>query len=212
MFTIAYSFKEETPVNRDMGTTLIVEENDSDLVQRTLCGDWSAYDQLVKRYQRQIYNFAYRMMGNAEDAQDVSQETFLRAFQALSTFRKDASFLTWLFKIASNLCIDQLRARKSKGTISLDNELEEGREPAADARSSDPEDVVIRGAVQDIVQHAINTLPARYRAVVVLRHLQGMSVEEIAKALELPPGTVKTHLFRAREMLRDRLATALEIK
>lgn len=195
-----------------MGTITLVEEKDSDLVQRTLCGDWSAYDQLVKRYQRQIYNFAYRMMGNAEDAQDISQETFLRAFQSLHSFRKDASFLTWLFKIASNLCIDLLRSRKSKGTLSLDSELEEGREPAAEARTSDPESVAMRNATQEVVQHAINALPARYRAVVILRHLQGMSVDEIAQTLDIPAGTVKTHLFRAREMLRERLATALEIK
>jgi len=195
-----------------MGTITLVEEKDSDLVQRTLCGDWSAYDQLVKRYQRQIYNFAYRMMGNAEDAQDISQETFLRAFQSLHSFRKDASFLTWLFKIASNLCIDLLRSRKSKGTLSLDSELEDGREPAAEARTSDPECVAMRNATQEVVQHAINTLPARYRAVVILRHLQGMSVDEIAQTLDIPAGTVKTHLFRAREMLRERLATALEIK
>src|SRR5207253_2152751 len=111
------------------------------------------------------YNLAYNYLRNAEDAGDLVQETFLRAFSALPSFRQDASFLTWLYKIASNLCIDQLRSRKSKGALSLDVELEEGREPAADSRSCAPEDCAVRGEVQDIVQQAVMNLPERYRVV-----------------------------------------------
>jgi RNA polymerase sigma-70 factor (ECF subfamily) len=189
-----------------------VEPKDADLVRQTLCGTTTAYNALVQRYQRQVYNLAYRMLGNAEDAGDLVQDTFLRAYGALASFRQDASFLTWLYKIASNLCIDQLRSRKAKGALSLDVELEEGREPAADARESSPEDRAVRGAVQDVVQRAIMNLPERYRIVVVMRHLQDMSVEEIARVLDMPTGTVKTHLFRAREMLRGRLAPVLEME
>src|SRR5437879_1980159 len=181
-----------------MGTsTLVMEQTDASLVQRTLGGDTSAYNVLVQRYQRQVYNLAYRMLGNAEDAGDLVQDTFLRAFGALSSFRQDASFLTWLYKIASNLCIDQMRARKSRGALSLDVELEEGREPMAD-RTFAPEDRAVRGAVADIVDKEVMNLPERYRIVVVMRHLQDMSIEEIAQQLKLPSGTVKTHLFRAR--------------
>jgi RNA polymerase sigma-70 factor (ECF subfamily) len=189
-----------------------VEQTDADLVRQTLCGTTAAYNGLVQRYQRQVYNLAYRMLGNAEDAGDLVQDTFLRAYGALASFRQDASFLTWLYKIASNLCIDQLRSRKAKGALSLDVELEEGREPAADARTSAPEDAAVRDAVQDVVQRAIMNLPEKYRAVVVMRHLQDMSVDEIARALDLPTGTVKTHLFRAREMLRGRLRSVLEME
>ena len=188
------------------------QHNDAELVRLTLCGNTAAYNGLVLRYQRPVYNLAYRMLGNAEDAGDLVQETFLRAYGALASFRQDASFLTWLYKIASNLCIDQLRSRKSKSALSLNVELEEGREPAADARESSPEDRAVRGAVQDVVQRAIMNLPERYRVVVVMRHLQDMSVEEIARVLEMPTGTVKTHLFRAREMLRGRLAPVLEME
>jgi RNA polymerase sigma-70 factor (ECF subfamily) len=193
-------------------TITLVEQNDAELVRQTLCGNTAAYNGLVTRYQRQVYNLAYRMLGNAEDAGDLVQETFLRAYGALASFRQDASFLTWLYKIASNLCIDQLRSRKAKGALSLDVELEEGREPAAESRDCAPEEVAIRDAVQTVVHRAILNLPEKYRLVVVMRHLQDMSVDEIARALDLPTGTVKTHLFRAREMLRGRLRSVLEME
>ena len=193
-------------------TITLVEQNDADLVRQTLCGNTSAYNGLVMRYQRQVYNLAYRMLGNAEDAGDLVQETFLRAYGALASFRQDASFLTWLYKIASNLCIDQLRSRKARSALSLDVELEEGREPAADSRNCSPEELAIRDSVQDVVQRAISNLPEKYRVVVVMRHLQDMSVEEIANVLDMPTGTVKTHLFRAREMLRGRLRSVLEME
>jgi len=188
-----------------------MDQSDAALVQRTLRGDRAAYDILVQRNQRQVYSLAYRMLGNAEDAGDLVQETFLRAYGALPSFRQDASFLTWLYKIASNLCIDAMRSRKAKGALSLDFELEEGREPSAD-RTSSPSDTVIRGAVGDIVQHAVMNLPDRYRVVVVMRHLRDMSIEEIADELKIPSGTVKTHLFRAREMLRERLRPVLDME
>lgn len=199
-------------VKGETRTITLVDQTDAELVKLTLCGNNQAYNSLVQRYQRQVYNLAYRMLGNAEDAGDLVQETFLRAYNALGTFRQDASFLTWLYKIASNLCIDQLRSRKAKGTLSLDVELSEGREPAADLRANGPEETAVRESVQDVVQHAIKNLPERYRVVVVMRHLQDMSVDEIARTLNMPTGTVKTHLFRAREMLRERLRPVLEVE
>ncbi len=199
-------------VKGETRTITLVEQTDAELVKHTLGGNTQAYNNLVQRYQRQVYNLAYRMLGNAEDAGDLVQETFLRAYNALGTFRQDASFLTWLYKIASNLCIDHLRSRKAKGALSLDVELAEGREPAADARSCGPEEAAMRDSVKDVVQRAIKNLPERYRLVVTMRHLQDMSVEEIAQALNMPTGTVKTHLFRAREMLRERLRPVLEVE
>lgn len=194
-----------------MRTSTLVEAPDAELVRQTLCGRTDAYNDLVVRYQRQVYNLAYRMLGNAEDAGDLVQDTFLRAYSALGSFRQDASFLTWLYKIASNLCIDHLRSRKSRGALSLDVEREEGREPASEVRSEAPEDCAVRGSVQEVVQRAVMNLPEKYRIVIVLRHMQDMSVEEIANTLDLPAGTVKTHLFRAREMLRERLQPVLEV-
>lgn len=196
---------------RAYAATISMELPDAAIVQRTLQGDTPAYNILVQRYQRQVYNLAYRMLNSAEDASDMVQETFIRAYGALSSFRQDASFLTWLYKIASNLCIDLLRSRRSKSSLSLDLELEEGREPSAD-RYLGPEETAVRGAVGDVVHKAVMNLPERYRIVIVMRHLRGMSVEEIATELNLPSGTVKTHLFRAREMLRERLRPVLDME
>ena len=210
--TPSYVVGMKALVKGETRTITLVEQTDAELVKLTLCGNNQAYNSLVQRYQRQVYNLAYRMLGNAEDAGDLVQETFIRAYNALGTFRQDASFLTWLYKIASNLCIDHLRSRKAKGALSLDVELAEGREPAADARACGPEDAAMRGSVQETVQRAIKNLPERYRLVVTMRHLQDMSVDEIATALDMPTGTVKTHLFRAREMLRERLRPVLEVE
>ncbi len=128
-----------------------MEPTDAALVQSTLRGETRAYNQLVTRYQRQVYNLAFRMVGNGDDACDLVQDTFIRAFSALASFRQDASFLTWLYKICSNLSIDLLRSRRAKSAVSLQDELEDGREPAADERESSPEDTVVRGAIGDIV-------------------------------------------------------------
>lgn len=182
---------------------------DAVLVRRALGGDAGSYDALVHRYQRQVYSLLYRMLGNPCDAEDMAQETFIRAYRALHTFRQDASFLTWLYKIASNLSVDLIRSRRSKSAGSLDEEIEAGREPAASSRDTSPEDAAIRGSVGDIVHQAIMELPDKYRRVVLLRHVADMSIEEIAEQLELPTGTVKTHLFRARALMRERLGPVL---
>ncbi len=182
---------------------------DAGLVRRSLRGDTAAYDVLVRRYQRQVYSLLYRMVGNVDDAEDLLQETFIRAYCALRTFRQDASFLTWLYKIASNLSIDLIRSRRAKAATSLDDEIEAGREPATHDRDSAPEASVIRGSVSEIVHDAIMALPDRYRRVVLLRHVAEMSIEEIAELLGMPTGTVKTHLFRARGLLRECLRPVL---
>jgi RNA polymerase sigma-70 factor (ECF subfamily) len=188
------------------------EVTDAELVRRCLRGESGCYDDLVRKYQRQVYSLLYRMVGNADDADDLVQETFVRAYNALDTFRQDASFLTWLYKIASNRSIDLIRARQSKGAASLDEEMDSGREPAAPERESSPEAAAVRGSVSEVVHHQIINLPERYRRVVLMRHVADMSIEEIATELQMPTGTVKTHLFRAREMLRDRLRPVLEME
>lgn len=191
--------------------TVAMECTDAILVRRTLVGDKRAYDVLVDRYYRPVYSVAYRMLGNCDDARDIVQDAFVRAYNSLERFRSDANFQTWLFKIASNLCIDLMRSRRSKPAGSLDEEMENGHEPAA-ARQFQPEDVVIQGAVSEVVQQAILELPERYRRAVILRHMVGMSIDEIAEMLSIPSGTVKTHLYRARAILRDRLGPVLEME
>lgn len=188
-----------------------MDSTDAVLVNTTLKGDLGAYDTLVERYQRQVYSIAYRFVGNSEDAKDLTQEAFLRGFTRLNTFRQDASFRSWICRITSNLCIDRIRSRKGGDAFSLEQELENGWEPIA-CRDQMPEQQAIRNVVEKSVQDAVMSLPQQYRAVVVLRHLQDWSIAEIAEKLQLPEGTVKTHLFRARAILHKRLAPELGIE
>lgn len=159
--------------------------------------DPQAFSQLVERYQHKIYSFTYHMVGRREDAEDLAQEVFLRAFAALSRFRPGAPFSPWLYKIAANLCINHLKRRRKDSLLDSDRPDESllGSPPAY---VEDKEERIAVG-------QALVALPEEYRAVVLLRHGSGLSYEEIAQALDLPLGTVKTRLFRAREKLRERL-------
>jgi RNA polymerase sigma-70 factor (ECF subfamily) len=148
------------------------------------------------------------MTGNAEDAADLTQDAFVRAYSALGRFRIGSNFSTWLFAIANNACIDLARSRRRRGDTSLDDEIDDGREPAD--RGATPEQHVTRADQAARVQAAVEALPEKYRAVVIMRHLQDMPVEEIGRVLSLPTGTVKTHLFRGRELLRRRLVGVAE--
>ncbi len=176
---------------------------DDVLIAKTLDGDISCFNQLIKRYQRSVYNIAYKTLGNAEDAQDVTQEAFIKAFRSLDTYRKGAVFAAWIYRITSNLCIDYFRARKP--TVSLDTAVNPERSSMQDS-ANNPETLVLRKSHAEYIREAIMDLPENYRNVIILRHFQGMSVEEISQLLDIPQGTVKTHLYRGRERLRLRLA------
>lgn len=177
------------------------------MVRRAAAGDQRAFNLLVECYQCRLYNYCYRMVGNADDACDVTQEAFVRAYRNIETFRVGEPFLPWLYRIAHNLCIDHLRRKPS--TLSLDLEIEEGREPG-DGRDN-PEDQAQESETRRLIQEAIADLPPKYRAVMMLRHGQGMSLEEIAQTLSLPLNTVKVHLHRAREQMKNRLQHVMEV-
>jgi RNA polymerase sigma-70 factor, ECF subfamily len=166
------------------------------LVADSRRGDRSAYDRLVAAYQDRIYQAAYRITGHREDAWDAAQEAFLRAFKALRTFRGEASFSTWMTRIAVNAALDVVRRRPAHPPVPAD----------AAAEGGDPTDVVLRRDQQRRVQQAIAQLPLEHRTVVVLRDVQGLRYEEIARALGVPVGTVRSRLSRARESLRIALA------
>ncbi|RJQ08627.1 MAG: sigma-70 family RNA polymerase sigma factor [Bacillota bacterium] len=182
------------------------DRTDLVLVERCQQGQVEYFGDLVARYQSRIYNMAYRILHNREEAEDITQETFLNVYRALDSFKGDR-FSPWIYKIASNLCLDYLRRRRPS-VVSLDAPVgpdgDITREMADETRS--PEDAALADALGSHVQRAIDSLPPKYRAVVVLRHMQDLAYEEIADALGLPLGTVKTRLFRAREILRVRLA------
>ncbi|MBF6589251.1 MAG: sigma-70 family RNA polymerase sigma factor [Ktedonobacterales bacterium] len=184
-----------------------------DLIARSQCGDRSAFNTLVERYQGVAYALALRMLGDAETAADVTQEAFFSAFRHLATFR-GTSFRAWLLRIVSNGCFDIFRARGRQPTTSLEALLEANTEsgmgtlsdahlPAALIDASwDPERVALRLEVIEAIQAALLRLPPEQRLALILSDVQGLPYEEIARVMETPLGTVKSRIARARAQLR----------
>jgi len=176
---------------------------DSRLIERFKAGDREAFDRIVDRYRRDVYRIAYRMTANHEDADDVSQETFLRAYKALDSFRGDASLKTWLFRIAMNLSINVGRARAGHRTEERDLDVmpdPRGAEgPAAEGR-------LILGEEATRVRGAVASLPPRQKQVVLLRMYEEMPFQEISEVLDCPIGTAKANFFHAMNNLRKALA------
>jgi RNA polymerase sigma-70 factor (ECF subfamily) len=170
-------------------------EEETAWIQRTLAGDQAAFACLVEAYQTAVYNLAYRMLGDAAEAEDAAQETFLRAYTRLGTYDPDRKFSSWLLAITSHHCIDCLRRRRF--ALSLD-ELPPWRWPAGSSR---PEETVIRGEERDEVRQLLDQLPPHYRATVILRYWYDLSYQEIAEAMETTESAVKSTLYRARRML-----------
>lgn len=171
---------------------------EADLIARSVGGDLDAYDRLVGFYQDRVYQVAYRITGNREDAWDAAQETFLNAFRSLPRFRGTAAFSTWVYRIATNAALDLVRRRPPQPPVSL--------ESVTVGTGDDPAETATRSELQRRIHRAITSLPAEQRVVVVLRDVQGLSYEEIAVVLRIPPGTVRSRLSRGRESLRRQLA------
>jgi RNA polymerase sigma-70 factor (ECF subfamily) len=180
-----------------------VEQDDLLLVAASKNGDQEAFAQLVQRYQRLVFNLVYRMLQQYEEATEITQETFLAAWQGLPSFRGDARFPTWLYRIAYNCSLKQLELRKRDRALQVALEAEKTLENANDELLEHAElDARDR---QLLVQEHLSHLPTKYRIVLILRHLQDMTYEEMAEILTMPIGTIKTHLFRARNLLKERL-------
>ncbi|WP_220204858.1 RNA polymerase sigma factor [Reticulibacter mediterranei] len=185
--------------------TTSADENDAELVVASQGGDQDAFAQLVQRHQRRVFNLVFRMLQQYEEANEVTQETFLAAWQGLSSFRGDARFSTWLYRIAYNCCLKQLEQRKKDKALNAAIQAEHLLDHAdKEERAST---VLEIHDYQNLVREHLSMLPAKYRVVLVLRHLQEMTYEEMAEILTIPIGTIKTHLFRARNLLKERLET-----
>ena len=174
------------------------EQDDLQLIAASKGGDQDAFAQLVQRYQRRVFNLVYRMLQQYEEANETTQETFLAAWQGLPAFRGDARFATWLYRIAYNCSLKQLEQRKRDKALQVALEAEQDNAKLTDTEM----DVRDR---QALVREHLSHLPAKYRIVLILRHLQDMTYEEMAEILTMPIGTIKTHLFRARNLLKERL-------
>ncbi len=184
------------------------------LIERCKRGDLAAFNELVKKYEKQVYNFAYRLTGSYDDANDVAQEAFLRVFNAIGGFRGDASFTTWLFRITTNVFLDERKRARAHPHTSLDEQLD--LEESSVARqiedpSPSPAALTEERERAQILQEAIQSLPEYQRAMVVLYHTQQQSYEEIAEAMDLPIGTVKSRLNRARLALKEKLTPMREL-
>lgn len=189
-----------------------MDQDDQAVVEAVLNGQQHRFAELVDRYQTPIVNYVCRMLGNYEDAVDLSQDVFLKAYSALESYRPQYPFPAWLFRIARNAAIDEIRKRRLS-TVSLDAPMEfedgvAGRE--VQSPGLDPEDSYLGIEFADRVSAAIDELPEKYREPIILRHAADLSYEEIAEALELPIGTVKTRIFRARDALRQSLGDMFE--
>ncbi len=174
------------------------------LVKSAIAGDERAYAALLERYRSSVYNHLYKMVRNHDDAEDLTLEAFGKAFNKLSTYAPHYAFSTWLFKIAVNNCIDHIRKKRLR-FLSIDQPIEQGGEKdftsSIRAYTRTPEEEVIRNQRLQMVQKTLTLLNEKYRLMIELRYYQELSYEEIANELEIPLGTVKAQLFRAKEML-----------
>ena len=178
---------------------------DAQVVRQVLRGKQEAFSLLVERYQKPIFNFIYRFYGNYELAQELTQETFLRCYQFLKSYDPERKFSTWLYTVAKNLCIDELKKQRSAHEVPLDDVL-----PAIDAR--DVEGAVDRNAQVQCIRReedfklleALQELPAAARTVLLLHYFQGLSYQEIGETLGLPVSTVKIRIFRAKKILLEK--------
>ncbi|MCS6856198.1 MAG: sigma-70 family RNA polymerase sigma factor [Sandaracinaceae bacterium] len=199
---------------RDLYHSHKEEEQDRELVERAQRGDGQAFRLLFERYHRRLYALVYRMLQNREDAMDCVQEAFVKVYRHLPNFQGSASFYTWLYRIAFNLAIDQLRRRRGGATIGLDEKVRQEEDDDQSIRprllEENPLRTVLRQRLAQRIQEALDKLPPYHREVLLLREIEGMSYEEIAQVLDIPKGTVMSRLFHARRKVQDDLASYLE--
>ena len=178
---------------------------DEELVTRSRGGDADSFNQLILRWERPIYALAYRVIGREEDARDVAQETFLRAFRALPGFKGQAKFSSWLYRIALNLCRDWIRRQRRAPVV----QMPEGVDPSEFAAETEPaesiEDLVARRELSAIVEEAMTILPEEQRTAIVLKEYHGLTFQEIADLQSVPLSTVKTRLYQGLSVLRRHL-------
>ncbi len=186
--------------------------SDQDVVLRARSGQEAAYRELIRRYERPVFALVFRMVRDRELAEDLAQETFVKALNAIDSYRPEFKFSSWIFKIANNAAIDHLR-RRELDTLSLDGsphaETPEAMQATAlqiGARQETPLDTVEAKELGTAIEAAIGSLRPEYRSCILLRHVEGRAYEEIAEILNLPLGTVKTYIHRARNELRQSLA------
>lgn len=181
----------------------MTREEELEIIVKVRSGDADAFEALVLEHQNKVYSLALRMVGNEEDARDMAQEAFIRAFNSLGSFRGESKFSVWLYRLTSNICIDFLRGMAKRRTVSLsweDEDGDEGELEIPDERFS-PEAGLERSELREAVRRGLEQLTPEYREILLLREINGLSYDEIGRALNLEEGTVKSRIFRARKKL-----------
>ena len=175
---------------------------ENEIIRSVLRGNVNDFEKLVTAYEKNVYNIALRMVGDPEDAADMTQETFIKAYRSLSSFRGDSKFSSWLYRIASNVCLDFLRSRSRHPQVSLSTVDEDDRATfeLPDMRQN-PEEQLMKKLGMEAVRRGLEQLPEQQRQILVLRELGGLSYAELAQTLGLEEGTVKSRIFRARKRL-----------
>ncbi|MDD6763305.1 MAG: sigma-70 family RNA polymerase sigma factor [Clostridiales bacterium] len=186
---------------------------DQEMITRCKKGDREAFNELMIKYQKQVFNMAYSILSDYEDASDASQEVFVKVYRSIASFRGQSAFTTWLYTICRNVCNDALRKRQRKGfTISIDSNEDENN-PVAELPSEElsPEEHYEMSERQRIVRDAIRSLSPEYREIIMYSDMEQLSYDEIARILKCPNGTVKSRLNRARNALKKKLSEKKEL-
>lgn len=185
----------------------MVENLDVRLAMLARKGDQRAFAELVELYKDKIFHLANRMLNNRHEAEDVVQETFLRVFRNLDRYDENLKFSTWIYRIGTNLCIDRLRKRKPSYSLDAEINDQDGTDGYSMIPSDDrtPESEMLLSETQRIIHESIESLPAKYKTIMLLRYIQDLSLQEISEVLDLPVTTIKTRVHRGREFLRKKL-------
>lgn len=186
-----------------------MELDERKLIDKASGGDASAFNRLMEMHEKRMYAVALRMCGNREDAQDCLQEAMLRVYRAIGGFKGQSSFSTWVYRITMNTCLDELRRKKNRQNTSLDNLLDQGWSPS-DGENV-PEKQALQSETRRCLHGAIQELPEDMRSAIVLRDIHGLSYDEIASALNINVGTIKSRISRGREKLREKLKKNTEL-
>ncbi len=181
----------------------MTREQEAMIIQRVIGGETEAFELLVLEYQKNVYNVALRITGNAEDAADMAQEAFIKAYNSIASFKGDSRFSVWLYRIVTNVSVDFLRSRARRPASSLTVENEEGETVELEIADEglSPERLMEAKLTSQAVRRGLEMLPEDYRQILLLREIQGLSYDEIAQVLDIEIGTVKSRIFRARKKL-----------
>jgi len=204
--------KLENSVAEVLRTTVQAEKlSDHELIEATKKGDEDAFAEIMTRYRSQITNYLYRFLNDYEEAVDLAQETFVRVYFAIERYHTDYAFSTYIYRIATNLAISEIRKRKRRTILSLTGLFQTEADDTTEFQPTDPRDLQDKALVDDersrVIARAIATLPPKYRFPVILRDVEGRTYEEIAQILELGLGTTKSRISRARALLKEKLKT-----